>query len=219
MGNGRSSGLPRGVKNTTSKVYTIWNSQKDSEKDLSVDIDKWNARKSQASHDALHKYTGSFYKTSNPILRASDLKGMSAAEVMANISKNESSSFVQWVKDMDKGLNAYENTVPFVGYRGAGYSLLGGTKTFDQLKAMVGKTVHDTGHMSISTVSGHEFDGKVLYEVKVPTGKGIGAYIGKLSHYHSEAEFLFNRGTIFKITKVRKQGNKPVVTLEVYGRY
>lgn len=219
MGNGRSSGLSRGVRNTTNKTYTTWQSQHESEKSMSFDIDKWNAVKSQSQHEALKKYTGSFYTTSNPILRASDHKGMSAAEVMANITKNESSSFVNWVKNMDKGLSSYENSTPFIGYRGAGYSLLGGVKSFDQLKAMVGKTVHDTGHMSISTVSGHEFSGKVLYEVKVPAGKGIGAYVGKLSQHKSEAEFLFNRGTIFKITNVRKQGSKPVVTLEVYGRY
>lgn len=216
MGNGRSSGLPRGVKNTT---YKVWGTQRESERDLQVDIDKWNNRKSQAEHDALNKYTGSFYQTSNPILRASENKGKSVSEVFDEVSKNNSSSFVKWVKDMDKGLSSYENTKAFIGYRGAGYSLLGGVKTYTELKAMVGKTVHDTGHMSISTVSGHEFDGKVLYEVKVPKGKGIGAYVGQLSKHKSEAEFLLNRGTIFKITRVRKKEGRPVVTLEVYGRY
>lgn len=219
MGNGRHSGLSRGVKNITNKVYTAWQTQEEVENSLSIDIDKWNATKSQAQHNALNKYTGSFYETSNPILRASDNKGKSVSEIMDNIVKNESSSFVQWVKDMDKGLSSYVNSVPFIGYRGAGYSLLGGVKSYDQIKAMIGKTVHDTGHMSISTVKGHEFDKEVLYEVKVPAGKGIGAYIGKLSNFKSEAEFLFNRGTIFKITNVRKENSKPVITLEVYGRY
>ena len=219
MGNGRSSGLPRGLKDTTRKVYDSWQSQHSAEKTLNKDITVWSKSLSQASHDAIHKYTGSFYTKSNPILRASDLKGMSVSEVLSNISKNEHSSFVNWVKDMDKGLSSYVNNTAFIGYRGAGYSLLGGAKSFDQLKAMVGTTVHDTGHMSVSVVKGHEFSGKVLYEVKVPAGKGVGAYVGKMSQHKSEAEFLFNRGTIFKIAKVRMQGSKPVVTLEVYGRY
>jgi hypothetical protein len=139
--------------------------------------------------------------------------------VLAAVTNTEGASFAKWVKDMDKGLDSYENTVAFIGYRGAGYSLLGGRKTYDELKAMVGSTVHDTGHMSVSTVEGREFSREVIYEVKVPTGKGIGAYVGQLSQHKSEAEFLFNRGTIFKIVKVRKRGQKPIVTLEVYGRY
>jgi len=218
MGTGRS-GIPKGIKNTTSQLYKNWQNRHTAEDDLRIDIAKWDKVKSQDSHDALQKYTGSYYMTSNPILRDNAYAHLSAAEVLDRITKTEGASFVKWVKDMDKGLNSYENTVSFIGYRGAGYSLLGGRKTYDELKAMVGRTVHDTGHMSISTVKGSEFSREVIYEVRVPTGKGIGAYIGKLSHHKSEAEFLFNRGTIFKIVKVRKQGQKPVVTLEVYGRY
>lgn len=218
MGTGRS-GLSKGIKNTTNTVYTTWNSQHGSEKDLQIDIDKWNKAKSKAAHDALYKYTGSFYTTSNKILRNSQNKGLSVDEVMRNAVNRGDTSFVDWLKNMDAGLSSYNNNIAFIGYRGAGYSLLGGSKTFDQLKAMVGKTVHDTGHMSISTVSGHEFDGSVLYEVRVPKGKGIGAYVGQLSQHKSEAEFLINRGTIFKIVKVRRENGQPVVTLDIYGKY
>jgi predicted phage gp36 major capsid-like protein len=218
MGTGRS-GLSKGIKNTTKQVYKTWSSQRGSEQDLQIDIDKWNKAKSKAAHDALYRYTGSFYMTSNKVLRDSQNTGKSVDEVMKNVVSKGDSSFVDWLKNMDKGLDAYNNTTAFIGYRGAGYSLLGGKKSFDEIKAMVGKTVHDAGHMSISTVSGHEFDGSVLYEVKVPKGKGIGAYVGQLSQHRSEAEFLLNRGTVFKIVKVRQESGQPVVTLEVYGRY
>jgi hypothetical protein len=218
MGTGRS-GLSKGIKNTTKQVYATWNTQHGSEKDLQIDIDKWNKAKSQAAHDALHKYTGSFYMTSNPILRDSQNKGLSIDEVMNNVVNRGDSSFVDWLKNMDKGLDAYNNTTAFIGYRGAGYSLLGGKKSYEEIKSMVGKTIHDPGHMSISTVHGHEFGGSVLYEVKVPKGKGIGAYVGQLSQHRSEAEFLLNRGTVFKIVRVRREKGNPVVTLEVYGRY
>lgn len=218
MGTGRS-GISKGIRNTTSKLYKTWQNRHDAEDELRIDIDKWNKVKSQDSHDALYRYTGSYYMTSNPILRAPEHTNLSQAEVLDRITKTEGKSFAKWVKDMDKGLNSYENTVAFVGYRGAGYSLLGGVKTYEQLQAMVGKTVHDPGHMSVSTVRGSEFDRAVMYEIKVPAGKGIGAYVGKLSQHKHEAEFLFNRGTIFKIVKVRKSGSKPIVTLEVYGRY
>jgi hypothetical protein len=218
MGTGRS-GLPRGVKNTTNKLYTTWATQRDSERDLQIDIDKWNKAKSQASHDALYKYTGSFYTTSNPILRDDRYRNMSQDEVLKDIERTQNRTFVEWVKNMDKGINEYDNTHEFIGYRGAGYSLLGGRKSYDEIKAMVGQTVHDTGHMSISTVRGAEFDRPVLYEVQVPKGKGIGAYVGQLSQHRNEAEFLLNRGIIYKIVKVRRQGTKPVVTLKVYGKY
>lgn len=218
MGTGRS-GLPKGVRNTTNKLYRTWATQRDSERDLQIDIDRWNKAKSQASHDALHRYTGSFYTTSNPILRDSQYSGLSRDEILNNIEQTQSRTFVEWVKNMDKGIDAYENTHAFIGYRGAGYSLLGGRKSYEELKAMVGQVVHDTGHMSVSTVKGAEFTRPVLYEVRVPKGKGIGAYVAQLSQHRNEAEFLLNRGIIYKIVKVRRQGSKPIVTLEVYGKY
>ena len=218
MGTGRS-GLSKGIKNTTKQVYATWKTQHESEKDLQIDIDKWNKAKSQAAHDALYRYTGSFYMTSNRVLRDSQIKGLSADEVMNHVKNRGDTTFTDWLKNMDQGLDSYNNTKAFIGFRGAGYSLLGGKKSFSELKSMVGKTVHDTGHMSISTVAGHEFDRDVLYEVKVPKGKGIGAYVGQLSQHRSEAEFLLNRGTVFKIVKVRRENGQPVVTLEVYGRY
>lgn len=216
MGTGRS-GLPKGVKNTTSKLYTTWATQGRAEKDLQIDIDRWNKRTSQESLDAVYRYTGSFYMTSNPILRRD--AGLSRDEVMHNIEQNESASFVEWAKNMDKALDAYDNHTAFIGYRGAGWSLLGGHKTKDELNAMIGKTVHDPGHMSVSTVKGREFGGSVMFEVQVPKGKGIGAYVGQLSQHRSEAEFLLNRGTIFTIVNVRWHNSQPIVTLKVHGRY
>ena len=218
MGTGRS-GLPRGVKNTTKALYTAWSSQGRAEQDLQIDVDKWTKNVSKESLKALYRYTGSFYMTSNPKLRDKAHNNLSRDEVLNRIEKTESPDFAKWLKNMDKGLDSYKNTTAFIGYRGAGYALLGGSKTYEQLQAMVGKTVHDPGHMSISTVRGREFSGSVLYEVQVPKGTGIGAYVGKLSQHQSEAEFLINRGTIFQIVKVSRQGSRPVVTLRIYGRY
>lgn len=217
MGTGRS-GLTKGIKNTTNKLYTTWARQSEAEKTLQRDINIWNKRTTKEALAAVHRYTGSFYTTSNPILRRDE--GLSRDEVMHNIEQNESASFIEWTKNMDKALDAYDNNTAFMGYRGAGWSILGGHKTKEELKAMVGKSLHDPGHMSVSTVKGHEFSTKpVIYEVMVPKGKGIGAYVGQLSQHKSEAEFLLNRGTIFTIVNVRWHNSQPIVTLKVHGRY
>lgn len=218
MGTGRS-GLSKGLKNTTRDLYREWSSQNGAESDMRIDINRWTKDVSKDAMRALWKYTGSFYKQSNPILRAADHDTLSADDILAGVSQKESAEFVAWLKNMDEGLGKYKNTKAFVGYRGSGYALMGGRKTFEELKAMVGSTVRDNGHMSISTVRGHEFGGDVMYEVRVPKGTGIGAYVGKLSQHSSEAEFLLNRGTIFKVVQVTMRGHRPYVVLQVYGRY
>lgn len=219
MGNGAKSSLFKGIKNKTNITYEKWKDQISAENAMQVDIDKWNKKRSSKSHDAIYDYSGSGYTHTNPILRDKSFTNLSSKEIKSRLATTQDAKFMEWLDGMDKGLSSYITSKAFIGYRGAGYSLLGGRKTFEELQKMVGRTVRDTGHMSISTVYGHEFDDDVLYKVKVPTGKGIGAYIGQMSQHKSEAEYLFNRGTIFKVTKVEKYQNKPMVTLEVFGRY
>ena len=76
----------------------------------------------------------------------------------------------------------------------------------------------DDGFCSTSTVKG-SYSGKIKGEVlditiKVPKGKGRGAWMAPLSHFPHENEFLLNRGTLFKINKI--EGNH--VEMEVIGR-
>lgn len=51
-------------------------------------------------------------------------------------------------------------------------------------------------------------DSTVILNIKVPKGKGVGAWIAPLSQYNTEYEFLLNRGTQFKVEKIHYKGDK-----------
>ena len=48
-------------------------------------------------------------------------------------------------------------------------------------------------------------DGDVLYRIRIPKGKNVGAYIDKLSKYRGEEEFLFRPHTKVKLLKIDKR--------------
>ena len=45
-------------------------------------------------------------------------------------------------------------------------------------------------------------DGDVLYRIRVPKGKKVGAYIDKYSTFKGEEEFLFKPNTKFRLLKI-----------------
>ena len=56
-----------------------------------------------------------------------------------------------------------------------------------------------------------------LYEIDVPAGKGRGAYINALSEYKDvEYEFLLKRGTRVRITGVRTEKGRKIISMEVF---
>ena len=163
------------------------------------------------------------YKTQNRPLRDKMFAGMTREEVINNIEKATSNTYIKAdTLAMDKAIENYTIPQAFVGYRGAGYSLLGLSKnaSFEELKGKVGEILHDRGFMSVSSVRGSEFERPILYRVIIPKGKGIGADISSISVMgHGEQETLLARGTIYKVMSVKRGSNgKPIVTLKVVGR-
>ena len=51
--------------------------------------------------------------------------------------------------------------------------------------------------------------------IKVPKGKGYGAYIKNYSNYKKEEEFLLSRGTKLYIEDVEKKGEHTYITAKV----
>lgn len=57
-------------------------------------------------------------------------------------------------------------------------------------------------------------DKDILFEIFVPSGKGYGAYINKLSSWKDEEyEFLFKSGSKFDIIDVDMSGEVPIVRM------
>ena len=90
MGTGRS-GLPKGVRDTTKKVQNLTfkkyatESEIDAGHGAATKVFEDTARANQEYLDALRRYTGSGYRTTNPILRDPRYKDMSTEEIMKDI--------------------------------------------------------------------------------------------------------------------------------------
>ena len=160
--------------------------------------------------NSLYNYTGTFYKAANSYLRKtkkSDYIGYSPTDLKTRI------------KAIDTALSKFDLKNNIMVYRGSTNHLIGGAKTVEDVKKIVGSVVRDKGFMSTSTRKSSAFSDDVHYEIKVPKGKGRGAYVGTVSHFGHEKEFLLNRGTQFKVLGAREgKFGKLIVQLEVVGR-
>lgn len=194
---------------------------------LRSETKRWVSNLKSSQLEAFKAYTSESnsrsYKTQNKPLRDAMFAGMTRDEVINNIEKATSNKYIKAdTLAMDKAIANYTIPQAFIGYRGAGYSLMGLSRgaSFEELKGMVGKIVHDKGFMSVSSVRGAEFDKPVLYRVIIPKGKGIGADISSISVMgHGEQETLLARGTVYKVMSVKRgPKGKPIVTIKIVGR-
>ena len=192
----------------------------------------WETHLTQAERDGLYQYTtesrSRSYRVTNPPMRREEYADMTTNDIIKDVERNNyvDSSNIKDIKAQHSALSKGVVNEAFIGYRGAGFSLLdahlNGKRDYASMKALEGETVRDTGAMSISMVKGRQFYGKVLYEVEVPKGKGIGANIMGVGRYGTaEAEFLVNYGTYYHINKVTKYNGSEydyIVRLTIVGR-
>lgn len=162
--------------------------------------DQWLAGLQAGEQNAIRDYSGTMYKILNKRLRSGD----PLSKTMASKDKKIHSAIEKF---------NLEKPTEFV--RGAGTSLLGGADTVDKINAMVGQVIHDKGYMSTSASVNKGFGGKIKYHIHAPAGKGIGAYIVGLSNYPSENEFLFDKGSAFKITGAYSKPNSITVHVDL----
>ncbi len=109
----------------------------------------------------------------------------------------------QLTERLEGALDRYYLRENIVVHRNGGMSLLGGANTPEKIKKLYGKEVSDLGFTSSATrdnLGGNFKATLVSYHIKVPQGMGIGAYIKHHSdHGEKETEFLFNRGSVFRV--------------------
>jgi len=100
-------------------------------------------------------------------------------------------------------------------FRGTGLAAFG-VNNISELEGMVGKTVTEPGFSSTSISPGSAFGGQVAMQIEIPAGT-MGSYVGNISHYKSEKEFLLPPGTKFRILEVKPAsgGHKALVRVEV----
>lgn len=187
------------------------------------EADQWTKGLSTEEKRAINNYSKAGYRNINGKLRK--LKNGEDVDPDSSIGKR--------VNAIEGAIDRYELTQPTVFHRsGSVFDFMGEKEVRkmmpdgdynanvvqNKLNSMIGTVMHDKGFTSTSasrdkrSTAGSSY-GMVEYTIKTPKGKGIGAYIAGASYYKdAESEFLFNRGSGFKITGVRR-GSKTGTTL------
>ena len=130
------------------------------------------------------------------------------------------------IDEMDKAISKFDLPENIKVYRGTNIMEFGKTlNDFSDMKTLEGKTINLPSFTSTSTnykIADKEFDGEVLLQIDVKSGKGKGAYVDYLTYMNPsdeedrESEFLLKRDTGLKISKVYQRADgKIIVDAEV----
>lgn len=156
--------------------------------------DQWESALDDAEYQAVEDYCGNYYEELNAGLR----EGREFDEFGPD---GERYDYNDLDSTLEAAINKFNLDTPTEFIRGSSAGLLGGANTVDAINAMVGNVVHDPGYTSTSAHVNGGFGGKIIYHIKTPAGTGIGAYVVGISPYgEGENEFLFNKGSAFKVT-------------------
>ena len=82
---------------------------------------------------------------------------------------------------------------------------------------LIGAIVSDKAYVSTAVIGEGlmKYNSSVSYRIKVPKGKGRGAYISNVAKIRGEFEYVIKRGSSFRITGARKVGKFLQVDMEV----
>lgn len=162
------------------------------------DNDKWYDSLSQFEKLNINSYTGNKYKDINKYLRNPDVF-------------EESDSYKKELRRQANDIQAAITKVPLqksiVVHRYDDGGFLG--KNISEVE--VGKTITSKQFISTSTRRQTGF-GHIGYDIRIRKGSKAGQYIGGMSKFGSEKEFLLKYGAKFKITGFSKDsyGNSVV---------
>lgn len=154
---------------------------------------------SPTQRGALSYYTSNNYTMMNGILRG---------------TQPGAASYIAKIRQAQAGMRP--STRAMTLYRGTGVSQFGLPygAGFDDLKALVGKTMEDKGFMSTSVGSRAAFSGRVILQIEAPTGTPM-AFVKSISHYKSENEMLLAAGTRYRVEEVTQSGGTFIVRVRV----
>lgn len=144
----------------------------------------------EAKSIAFYSHTGD--KQINSILRS-------------GIADDDIKSYVQ---DLDNIISRFEVPEDVSLYRGSNLDFLYREFNINNLEDLLGKSYIDKGYTSTSIILDNAFLNKdAVFEIKLPGGKGRGAFISSFSRHFDELEFLIKRNTKFKIVDIREWYN------------
>lgn len=163
----------------------------------------WERAITNGERESTVLYTGSAYTSINGILRGVGIEKASA-------------QMRGTIENIDKAIEKFELKKNLTVYRGSSAQLIGGYTTAEEINAnLKGAIVRDKGFMSTSAVHKSAFSGAVKYEIRVPKGKGRGAFVAPISHFKHENEFLLKRGSYFRVMGAKVVNGETIVSLKV----
>lgn len=201
-GRGSSGRAAGGGGGASTVVYSTFNTENEADTAFGASYQQWRKQINSSEKNEIEGYTGSGYVAINGVLRGK-----------VNPTPEAKLAYLEEAKQVSSALSKFElndNIVVFRGVQLDAFGLVGGSKIFSAetekgMKALVGTTFVDKGFMSTSAVKSSAFNSKdARISINVPKGKGRGAWVKPLSIYSHENEFLLQKGSGLKITKVEK---------------
>ena len=150
----------------------------------------------------MNDYTGDGYSNINSYLRGYD-----------NGNKYSIDYIKAQIKSIDKAIASYELAAPIITYRSINSDAF--CEYLDNIEASIGIEYSDKAFMSTSpTLDSPALNKDLLMTIKLPSGKGIGAYIDGYNGL-GEKEFLLARGSKFRITNAYRKNKNYFVEMEL----
>lgn len=159
--------------------------------------------------DAIYHYTGIFYKMMNGLARGTIKE--------SDLSPSDVKLAKKYTDLLEQALNEYELKSDVVLHRQVNATDM--LPKFQKAFASPDKLFIDEGFFSATPVmdSFNKFNGMDLI-IKVPAGKGRGAWIKHLSRFPHENEFLLNNYSMFTVDDIKKVNGRWQVVLTWKGR-
>jgi hypothetical protein len=156
---------------------------------------EWKSQITEQQEKSFYKYT----KHSSPINNA-----------LRNGTLEDNPDIKGRIDDMTSAIEQFDLKEGIRVTRFSNDELISGLDEYE------GAIVSDDAFISTTVRTGQNyvdiesFGNDIEYEINVPAGKGIGAYLAPISSYYDEQEFLLQRGTSFIVDKVEKDGSGKV---------
>lgn len=214
-GRGSSGKAAGGGGGAPKVVYNTLNTENEADVTFDLSYQQWRKQINSSEKKEIQGYTGSGYVPINGVLRET-----------INPTPEAKLAHLAEAKQISSAISKFElldNIVVFRGVNLDAFGLSGGddifsTATEKGMKALVGTTFVDKGFMSTSAVKSAAFNSKdAKISINVPKGKGRGAWVKPLSTYSHENEFLLQKGSGLKITKVEKVGGHWEIQADLVG--
>lgn len=168
-------------------------------KDFDGALAKWYDQIKPVHKDAIRKYSGFWYSDINGVERGKILKHDVSPAIYSQIRR--------YSQLIEEALNNYELKQDVVLYRQVSEDMLSAFQSSNKL------FIEDGFFSTTAVKNSVSRHNSIDLVVKVPKGKGRGAYIKYLSDHPFENEFLLNSHSVFSVDDIKKVNDRWQVVL------